>query len=62
MLQFSTLQVHAYLNMCTMLQKLPKCEVKAALPLRFGVKSNLSQLKRSKNVIFGSVRGSVFQF
>ena len=50
----------------TMLQKLSKCEVKAWLcwnliilpPLRFYVKSNFGELKRSKNVIFGNFRDS----
>ena len=44
----------------TMLQKLSKCEVKAwlcqnlmiFLPIRFNVKSNFGEFKRSKNVIF----------
>ena len=47
-------------NHCTMLQKLPKCEIKARLccnsiiiaPLRFYVKSNFGQFKRSTNVEF----------
>ena len=47
-----------------MLQKLSKCEVKAARnghfsnlsPLGFYVKSNFGELKRSKNVIFGNFR------
>ena len=50
----------------TMLQKLSKFEVKAArhgqisnlLPLRFYVKSNFGELKRSKNVIFANFRDS----
>ena len=50
----------------TMLQKLSKCEVKAArnghfsnlLPLRFYVKSNFGKFKLSKNVIFGKFRDS----
>ena len=52
-----------------MLQKLSKCEVKAALcgyfailsPLRFYVKSNFgesTEFKLSKNVIFGNLRCS----
>ena len=49
-----------------MLQKLSKCEVKAwlwwnliiLLPLRFYVKSNFGEFKRSKNVIFGNFRDS----
>ena len=51
---------------CTMLQKLSKCEVKAWLywnliilpPLRFYVKSNFSEFKRSKNVNFSNFRDS----
>ena len=52
---------------CTMLQKLSKCEVKAWLccnfiilppPLRFYVKSNFGEFKRSKNVNFGNFRDS----
>ena len=51
-----------------MLQKLSKCEVKAArcgnsticLPLRFYVKTNFGEFKRFKNVIFGYFRGSEF--
>ena len=51
-----------------MLQKLSKCEVKAAryghfsnlLPLRIYMKSNFGELKRSKNVIFGTFRYSGF--
>ena len=54
----------------TMLQKLSKCEVKDWLcwsaiilpPLRFYVKSNFGEFKRSKNVIFGNFRGSEFWF
>ena len=50
----------------TMLQKLSICEVKARhyqnlitlLPLRFYVKSNFSEFKPSKNVIFGNFRDS----
>ena len=50
----------------TMLQKLSKCEVKAWLcwnliilpPLRFYVKSNFGELKRSKNVILANFRDS----
>ena len=53
---------------CTLLQKLSKSEVKAArcgnfticLPLRFYVKSNSGEFKQSKNVIFGTFRGSEF--
>ena len=53
-------------SICTMLQKFSKCEVKAAryghfsklLPLRFYVKSNFGELKRSKNVIFANFRVS----
>ena len=49
---------------CTMLQKLSKCEVKAwlcwhliiLLSLWFWVKSYFGQFKRSKNVIFGHFR------
>ena len=48
----------------TMLQKLSKCEVKAwlcwnliiLLPLRFYVKSNFGEFKRSKSVIFVNSR------
>ena len=51
-----------------MLQKLSKYEVKATryghfsnlLPLRFYVKSNFCELKRSKNVIFANFRNSDF--
>ena len=51
---------------CTMLQKLSKCEVKAwlcwhliiLLPLPFWVKSNFGQFKRYKNVVFGHFRDS----
>ena len=50
----------------TMLKKLSNCEVKAWLcwnlmilpPLRFYVKSNFGEFKRSKNVIFGNFRDS----
>ena len=50
----------------TMLQKLSKCEVKAwlcrsliiLLPLRFNVKWNFGEFKRSKNVIFENLRDS----
>ena len=50
----------------TMLQKLSKCEFKAGLcwnlimlpPLKFYVKSNLGESKRSKNVIFGNFSDS----
>ena len=53
---------------CTMLQKLSKCEVKTAqcgnfticLPLKYYVKSNFGEFKQSKNVIFGTFRGSEF--
>ena len=53
-------------NLYTMLQKLSKCEVKASiclsliilLPLRYYVKSNLGEFKRSKNVIFDNFRDS----
>ena len=49
-----------------MLQKLPKCEVKAwlcwnlviLLPLGFYVKSNFGKFKQSKNVIIGNFRPS----
>ena len=52
--------------LCTMLQKLSKCEVKAWLcwnfiiqpHLRFYVKWNFGAFKRSKNVIFGNSRDS----
>ena len=52
----------------TLLQKLSKCEVNAAwcknftvcLPLRLYMKSNFGEFKRSKNVIFGTFRGSEF--
>ena len=52
-------------TLCTMLQKLSKCEVKAVLccslmillSLRFYVKSNLGEFKQSKHVIFGNVSG-----
>ena len=55
---------------CTMLQKLSNCEVKAwlcwnliiLLPLRFYVKSNFGEFKQSKNVVFGNIRGSEFWF
>ena len=48
----------------TMLQKLSKCEVKAwlcwnmitLLPLQFYVKSNFSEFKWSKNVLYGNIR------
>ena len=54
----------------TMLQKLSKCEVKAAwygdfsnlLPPRFYVKSNFGVIKRSKNAIFANTRGPEFSF
>ena len=54
----------------TMLQKLSNCEVKAwlcwnlinLLPLRFYVKSNFGEFKRSNNVIFGNFRNSEFWF
>ena len=57
-------------NYITMLQKLSKCEVKAVwcgncticLPFRFCVKSNFGESKESKNVIFGTFRGSQFQY
>ena len=60
------LQVLGNADSLTMLQKLLRCEVKAAffenftilLPLKFYVKSNFGELKRSKNVIFGNFRGS----
>ena len=50
--------------LCTMLQKISKCEVKARLywnliilpPLRFCVKSHFGKFQRSKNVIFGNFR------
>ena len=50
----------------TVLQKLSKCEGKAwlcwnltiLLPLRFCVKSNFGEFKRSKNVIFDNFRDS----
>ena len=52
----------------TVLQELSKCEVKAWLCwnliiiplLRFYVKSNFGDFKRSKNVIFGNFRDSEF--
>ena len=54
----------------TMLQKLSKCEVKnwlcwnliILLLLRFYVKSNFGEFKRSKNVILANFRGSEFWF
>ena len=54
----------------TLLQKLSKCEVKAWLcrnsinlpPLWFSVKSNFGEFKRSKNVIFGNLKGSEFWY
>ena len=54
----------------TMLKKLSNCEVKAwlcwnlmILPLLwFCVKSHIGEFKRSKNVIYGYVRGSEFWF
>ena len=54
----------------TMLQKLSKCEVKAAwygyfsnlLPLRFYVKSNFDVIKHSKNAIFANFRGAELLF
>ena len=57
-------QRHTEEQHCTMLQKLSKCEVKAARnghfsnlpPLRFYVKSNFGKLKQSKNVIFANFR------
>ena len=62
-----------FYNVClkyTMLQKLSKCEVKAWLyrnliilpPLRFNVKSNFEEFKRSENVNFSNWRGSKFWF
>ena len=56
--------------LCTMLQKLSKCEVKASLCyndnftvlLKFYVKSNFQDFKQSKNVIFGNFGGSEFDF
>ena len=55
------LVTHQVSSKCTLLQKVSKCEVKEArygsftifLPLRFYMKSNFNDLKRSKNVIFG---------
>ena len=55
---------------CTMLQKLSKCEVKAWLccnliilpSLKFYVKSNFGKFKLSTNVIFGNFRGFEFWF
>ena len=52
--------------MCTMLQKLSKCEVKTwlcwnliiLLPFQFYVKSDFGKFKRSKHVIFGNFRDS----
>ena len=57
-------------KICTIFQKLSKCEVKAwlywnliiLLPLRFCVKSNFGAFNRSINVIFGNFRGSEFWF
>ena len=57
-------------TLCTMLQKLSKFEVKAWLcwnmiilpPLRFYVKSNFVEYKRSKDVIFANFRSSEFWF
>ena len=60
--------LYYFFLVCTMLQKLSKCEVKAWLcwfliflpPLRFYVKSNFGKFKQSKNVTFGNSRDSVF--
>ena len=55
-------KMKSYGKYFTMLQKISKCEVKAGLcwnmiillPLRFYVKSNFGEFKRSKSVIFGN--------
>ena len=69
---FENISIFEYKNkymfgpVCTMLQKLSKCEVKAwlcwhliiLLSLWFWVKSYFGQFKRSKNVFFGHFRES----
>ena len=65
-LGFIFVQNKPWTQICTMLQKLSKCEVKAWLcfdliilpPLQFYVKSNFSEFKLSKNFIFGTFRDS----
>ena len=52
---------HRWTAPFTMLQKLSKCEVKACNVWHY-VKSHFSKFKRSKNVVFGNVRGSEFWF
>ena len=57
-------------RVCTLFQKLPKCEVRAWLcwnliilpPLRFSMKSNFDEFEQLKYVIFGNIRGSEFWF
>ena len=56
----------SFLWLCTMLQELSKCEVKARLcwnmiilpSLQFYVKSNFDEFKRFKNVIFDNFRNT----
>ena len=62
------MQKRTEFNQNTMLQKLTKCEVKAAqffynfvaFPPRYYVKSNFGEFKQSKNVISYNVKGSRF--
>ena len=57
-------QNSSQVTVCTVLQKLSKCEVKEArcgfynLP----VTKILREIKRSKNVVFGTFKGSEFKF
>ena len=70
LLGFIFVQNKPLTEICTMLQKLSKCEVKAWLcwnliilpPLLFWVKSNFGKLKWSKNVIFGNLRLRTLNF
>ena len=67
---FTFLKYKDALQICTVLQKLSKCEVKAwlcyhliiLLPLQFYVKSNFDKFNRSKNVIFGNLKILNFDF